>query len=341
MHWRLFVPQLILGAAVIGLLVWRVDLGEMREAVQNANYIWVLVALPLFLAANFIGAVRSSLSVKSMGGAPVVPLFETYLVAFMVNQLVPLRVGDILRVQVMSRRFGLGRAGVTSAVFVTETLFDGAAFTLLFLWALAFVGVPGVLLSLAWTLSGLIFLGIIVATLFARLELLDGWEERSVLRALPERPRALIGRLLPDALRGLALLGDFQLAVRAFLLTLLGWSLQAAMYWVFGQAFGLRISITDAVLVMMAAALIVSAHFIPTSIGVYEGTITGLLVLLGLSSGGALAYSLSAHLFLILFGIICGLVAMWRLKLSLHDIVVLGETRLQTREPAASGAASD
>jgi hypothetical protein len=97
----------------------------------------VLVALPLFLCANLVGALRSRLAVQRMGDVPLTPLFETYLVAFMVNSLVPLRIGDILRIQILSRRYELPAPGVTSSVFITETLFDGAAYTLLFLWTLA------------------------------------------------------------------------------------------------------------------------------------------------------------------------------------------------------------
>jgi uncharacterized membrane protein YbhN (UPF0104 family) len=93
---------------------------------------------------------------------------------------------------------------------------------------------------------------------------------------------------------------------------------------------------------MMTASFIVSAHFIPTSIGIYEGTITGLLVVLGLSSGEALAYSVGTHLLMIFFGVMCGLVAMWRLRLGMHDLVVMGRKGVEeTEELLAIGEPSD
>ena len=94
--------------------------------------------------------------------------------------------------------------------------------------------------------------------------------------------------------------------MQAFLLTLAGWGVQAVMYWAFGRALGVDLSLADAVLVMIAASMIVSVHFVPTSIGIYEGTITGLLVAVGLSGGEALAYAIGTHLLLILFGIVTG-----------------------------------
>jgi hypothetical protein len=340
--WQIVGVQIALGAAIVAVLVLTVDLEDAKRVFADAHYAWVLVALPLFLCANLVGALRSRLAVQRMGDVPLTPLFETYLVAFMVNSLVPLRIGDILRIQILSRRYDLPAPGVTSSVFITETLFDGAAYTLLFLWTLAVFGIPGVLLSLAWTLSVLILAGVLIAAVFARVELEEGWVDRGPIRWLPERLRNLAGRLLPETLQGLSLLADWQLAGKAFMLTLAGWMIQAAMYWTFGRAFGLDMSLADAILVMMTASFIVSAHFIPTSIGIYEGTITGLLVVLGLSSGEALAYSVGTHLLMIFFGVMCGLVAMWRLRLGMHDLVVMGRKGVEeTEELLAIGEPSD
>lgn len=336
-RWRILAAQAVLAAAVVAALLLTVDLRDFGRVFREANYSWVLAALPLFLLANFIGSVRSALSLERMGKVPIAPLFETYLVAFMVNSLVPLRIGDVLRIQVVSRRYGLPGTGVTSAVFITETLFDGMAFTLLFLWTIAVFGVPGVLLSLAWTLSGLILVGVIIAVVVSRVELNHGWEERGFVRRLPSsRLRRLVGRLLPEALQGLSLLSDWRLALRAFGLTLIGWLVQAAMYWTFGRALGLDLSLADAILVMMTASFIVSAHFIPTSIGIYEGTLTGLLLLLGLTSGEALAYAAGTHLLMIVFGLACGGVAMWRLRLGAHDLWVMGRRAMEETEHAVA-----
>lgn len=330
--WQIIAVQMLAGLAIVAILFLTVDLGDVQRVFEEAEYLWILLAFPLFLVANVIGAIRSQLAIERMGRVPLMPLFETYLVAFMANSLIPLRVGDILRIQVISRRYGLPATGVTSSVFITETLFDGAAFTLLFLWTLAVFGVPGVLISLAWTLSAVILAGVIIASVFARIELEEGWVDRSLIRGLPARVRRLIGRLLPEALQGLSLLADWRLASRAFALTLVGWMLQAGMYWSFGRAFGLNLDLADSILVMMAASFIVSAHFIPTSIGIYEGGITGLLVILGLSGGEALAYSVGTHVLMILFGIVAGLIAMWRLRLSLNDLVMIGQEGVEEAE---------
>lgn len=331
-RWQFVLVQVALGTAVIGLLLWRVDLRDAQRVFEEASYWWVLAAFPLFLAANYVGALRSSLAVERMGKVPVTPLFETYLVAFMVNSLVPLRIGDLLRIQVVCRRYGLPVTGVTSSVFITETLFDGAAFALLFLWTLAIFGVPGVFLSVAWTLSLLILIAVIICAVLARVELADGWIDRSAVKWLPARLRGFVGRLLPEAVQGLALLGDWKLALRGFGVTLGGWLIQVLMYWMFGRAFGLDLSLADAALVMMAASFIVSAHFVPTSIGIYEGTITGLLVVLGLTGGEALAYSVGTHLLMIFFGVIAGAVGMWRLRLAPHDLIVLGRRGVEETE---------
>jgi uncharacterized protein (TIRG00374 family) len=339
--WQLIAAQIAFGAALVIVLLFTVDLSDVKRVFEEAEYVWVLAAMPLFVVANVIGAVRSRLTMHRMGDVPVMPLFETYLVAFMVNSLVPLRIGDVLRIQVISRRYGLPAGGVTSAVFITETLLDGAAFTLLFLWTLAVFGVPSVLVSLAWTLSAIILAGVIVGSVFARLELEDGWVDRSIVRHFPGRLRGPVGRLLPEFLQGLSLLADWRMAAKGFALTLIGWMVQAALYWSFGRAFGLDLSLADAILVMMTASFIVSAHFIPTSIGVYEGSLTGLLVVLGMSGGEALAYAAGTHILMIVFGLICGITGMWRLRLTVGDLVAIGRQQVEGKDAEGAAEAPD
>jgi len=326
--WRLLALQALIPAAVIALLLWRVPLGEMKDTIENANPIFLAIALPLFLASNYAAGIRAKLALQRMRDVPVTPLFQMFLVSYMLNALVPLRIGDILRVQLLSNRYGMQRAGVTSAVFVTETLLDGAAFTLFFLWTLAFFGVPGIFVSLAWTFSALLLVGVILAAIFARLELSDGWEERGAIRFLPTRLRGPLGKLVPEALHGLAILADARLALRAFCLTVIAWAFQAGMYWSFGRALGADLSFADAIIVMIAGSMIMSVHFVPTSIGIYEGTITGLLAALGLPGGEALAYAIGTHLLLIAFGLAAGGVSMWRLRISTHDVFEMGRTRM-------------
>jgi uncharacterized protein (TIRG00374 family) len=295
---------------------------------SEANYIWVALAVPLLLLAILSWSYRSQLALKKLGPTSLPILAEAYTAAAMVNALLPMRMGDVLRVRVLSRRFGLPSAAVASTVFVTETLFDGTAFAILFLWALALFGIPRVLLNLAWMLAMILLLAVISAVIASRLEFHEGWEDRWWYRNLPAPLRTPIQRFLPQVVEGLSLFADLPLAVRALGASLCAWMIQVALYWVYARVFGVDLSLDEAITVTMTVALVNSVPLAPTSLGTYEAAITGVLVLLGIRNGQAFAYAVGSHAINIAFAVCGGLICMWLLRLRPQELLLAGE-----REP--------
>jgi uncharacterized protein (TIRG00374 family) len=241
----------------------------------------------------------------------------------MVNLILPMRMGDLLRVRVLSRRFGFRPGAVMTSVFVTETLFDGIIFALLFLWVLALEGVPQVLLGLAWTLFAVIAVALVLAASTSRLKLREGWEERGSLRRLPLAARRIVSRVLPEVIDGLFLLKDIPLAARALVATLFAWLVQAAVYYVYARVFGIDISPTEAVVVMLTVALIASVPIVPTGLGTYEAGVTGVLLLFGAGKGEALAYAVGSHVLSLAFAVVVGTIGLLLLRIRPSDIVHL------------------
>ena len=275
----------------------------------------------MYLLGSLCNAFRWRLALHAVKEPPPVrDLFGIYLVAMMMNRLLPMRFGDIFRVQLPARRYGLSGEALTAVVFVGETLLDGCAFVILFLWSLAFLGVPPVHLTIAWTLSVVATGGLAIAAIAARLELTEGWQDRGVIRHLPRTVRDRAGVVVPRFLEGLGLLRDLAVTGRAMALTLCNWLIQAAIYYLFGRTFGLHLSLADAVVVTITAAIVVSLPLMPSGLGTYEVAVTGVLVLMGLPSAGAVTYALGSHLLSIAFAVLAGMLAVPSIGLSLQDL---------------------
>jgi len=327
-RWFRLAAQLLAGAAVIAVMVWQTDVERAYTIAKDGEYLYVLLALPLYVAACFASAFRWRLALQHMETAPPVgDLFGVYVAAMMLNRILPMRVGDILRVQVPSKRYGLSGEALAAIVFVTETLLDGTAFVLMFLWSLAFLGVPAVHLTIAWTLSVFTFAGVIVAALAARLELREGWEDRGPVRFLPRVLRSSAGVVVPRFLEGLALLRDVKMAAYALCLTLLNWMLQALIYYLFGLTFGLHFSLAQAIVVTITAAIVVSLPLMPSSLGTYEVAVGGVLAIMGLSNAEAVTYALGSHIMMIGFSVVAGAVAMPAIGLGVNDLPFIGRAR--------------
>lgn len=315
--------RLAVSVGLIGLLIWRVDIWEALETLAEGRYVYVAAALPIYSLSKLVDAYRWRLMLAKLGSAPVLGLFGIYLVSNMANNLLPLRVGDAIRVQVPGRRWRLPRAGLTATVFVTESLVDGVAFVILLLIALAFLDVPGLPLGLVWTLIGVVSVGLVLAVAASRLELRPGWEDRGWVVALPAALRRLLARALPEFLAGLAVLRDVPLAARTMTATFVAWLLETVVFWLFGLTFGLDLGLADYLVIMVTANMIVAMPVAPSNIGPYEVATAEVLVLLGVESSLAGGFAIGSHLLNILWVGASGLVAVWLMRLSFEDVFFL------------------
>ena len=160
---RRLLLRLAISATLVGFLVWRVNIGSALHTLIHVNYVYALPALALFTLAKLIFAVRWRVILARLGKPPVGTLYGTLLVSNMANNVLPLRLGDVLRVQVPAQRHGISRSGLASSVFVTETLLDGVTFAVLALVGVALLNVPGTLHDFTWAMIGAVATGLLLA----------------------------------------------------------------------------------------------------------------------------------------------------------------------------------
>src|SRR5689334_11971890 len=115
------VVRAIISVALLGFLLWRINLPHAARALRDADYIYVVPALALFGVAKLLVAQRwRVMMAKFTTVPPLPPLFGVLLVSNLANNVVPARIGDVIRVQVPAQRYGLSRARLAATVFATE-----------------------------------------------------------------------------------------------------------------------------------------------------------------------------------------------------------------------------
>src|SRR5437867_1761725 len=128
---RRLLARTVVSLALVGFLLWRIDLDAAVRALRDARYVYVVPALALFGVAKLLVAVRWRLMTSKFADLPLAPLFGVLLVSNLANNVVPARIGDLIRVQVPAQRYGTSRARLAATVFATESLLDGVAFAVL------------------------------------------------------------------------------------------------------------------------------------------------------------------------------------------------------------------
>jgi hypothetical protein len=331
---RLLAPRvlfrLVLSLALLGILVWRVDLAQAGRALRDADYVYVLPALALFGGAKLLVAQRWRVMMRTFGAPPLMPTFGILLVSNLANNVVPARIGDVVRVQVPAQRYGISRARLAATVFATESLLDGIAFAVLGLIGLALIDLPGFPTAAFWGLLGLVTGGLIAVIPVSHLRLDHGWECRGVLARLPHRAQHALETAVPHFIDGLAVFRDLRLGLQAIALSFAIWLMEVAMFALFGLAFGIELSMPAWMVIMVAANLISAIPIAPENIGPYEVAITELVKALGVEVGTAGGFAIASHMFNILWVTAAGAISVWALGLSFADVFSFGRKETET-----------
>jgi hypothetical protein len=334
------IVRIVLSLGLLGFLVWRIDLEQAADALRNADYLFVLPALAVFTLAKLLVARRWRLMMAEFDTVPPLkPLFAILLVSNLANNIVPARLGDLIRVQVPAERYGSSRARLAATVFATESLLDGIAMISLALIGLALVDLHGFPTGVFWGVLGLVAGALVAIVPLSHLKLTDGWICRGVLARLPDRAQRSLETAVPHFIDGLAVFKEMRLAVPAVALSFAIWTLEAVMFMLFGFAFGINLSFPAWLLVMVVANMISSLPIAPSNIGAYEVAVTETLKALGIDAGVAGGFAIAAHIFNILWITVIGFGAMWWLKLSLADVFGFGKK--DEDEPAEEAMAGD
>jgi uncharacterized membrane protein YbhN (UPF0104 family) len=321
---RRFLFRTTASVALIAVLLWRIDLEAAGRALRDANYLYVIPALVLFGIAKLLVAQRWRIMMSKFADLPLQPLFGILLVSNLANNIVPARIGDLIRVQVPAQRYGTSRAQVAATVFATESLLDGLAFAVLGLAGLALIDLPNFPTGIFWGVLGVVAGGLIAVIPLSHVKLEPGWQCRGLLARLPERAQDAIETAVPHAIDGLVVFKDLRLGSQAVALSFAIWLIEVGMFALFGLAFGIHLSMPAWMLIMVAANMISSVPITPSNIGAYEVAITELVKALGVSAGLAGGFAIAAHIFNILWITVAGFIAMWALRLTLADVFSFG-----------------
>ena len=334
---RLLLLQLPLVAISIALLLWRVDLGEAFGRLDEVRPQWVLVGLVMFTISKSVHAYRWRVLLRHRE-LPLRPLVAIFLLSNLVNALVPLRAGDLVRIELPNRLLRVPRAELASNVLFVESLFDGLAFLVLVAIAGFVLGegvreLPGLTLFSAFVLFALA-----VLLFLARVRLNDDHEESTVLRVVPQAWRADVLEWIRQFQEGMGTLRELRGGSIALVVSIGAWVAEVGVYWMMGKAFGVDLGLGEAILLMVAANLIVSLPLTPWDIGPFEVAVTETFVLLGGDRAAGSSYAVGIHLLLLTWITITGFAAMLMLSLRPRDI--LGAAHMTDESPEESAGAT-
>lgn len=289
---RQALPGILISLAALMVVFYIAEPPRLLAALRQADL--RLVLLNGLITLLWL-AVRAALWRSLLRGQPSLrQTFFTINEGYLLNNLLPFRLGELARVLLLSKKTGLPFWQVLPTVAI-ERIFDLACAAGLLLSTLPFV------VGASWAREAALGAGVIVLAGLGGLYALARW--RSTALALFGRLTARLPRLqrfalerLPVFFEGLAALSETRLFVLAASLALLNWLIAIGQYYFLMLAFFPGGQPLWAAFTLSVAALGVAVPSSPGAIGVYEASVVGALSLFGLDPSTALAFALTAHL---------------------------------------------
>lgn len=298
-RWQSLLIGLVVSVGALYLAVRGADVQRVGEALKEARYEYALATVAIVAASTYVRGMRWSTLLE--GKISATRGFWLFNTGFLFNNVLPLRLGEIVRAYLAARKPPPRFAGALSSI-VLERLIDVLNLVLLLAIALQIpeLDVPdwakqGGLLMLAGGILGLVALYLLArypewATQFA-----DRILSRVKLPARLDQARLL--DQLEAFLEGLQGLRELRIFVPAVGYSLLAWAMSLAGAWVLLHSFaafgtpgpGLG------VLAITAAGLGIAVPSLPGGVGPFEAAITLALVAAGYEHEAALSYAVLLH----------------------------------------------
>lgn len=314
---------LVISAVCLYFAFQGIQFAKLFEALIGIDWLWMLVATLVFFASYAGRVFRWQLLFY-----PQKPrwdkTFYVLNIGYFLSNLLPARLGDIIRAYLIGEIENVGKARALSTV-VIERLSDGL--TVVLLLAITALFVPHIPVEARQGALGVAVTGIGGG---AFLLMLSFQKERglNLLRRLVAPLPLLRGPRLWGALEalidGFAILRSPREISGVALWAIFVWVTGGALYWIMMRALGLDASVTAAFLVMLVTSLVVVVPSSPGYIGVFHATAVFILTtMFGWDKSVALSYAVVVHAFTYIWLIGLGIFSMWHEGLSYQKLQTL------------------
>ncbi|HBY47154.1 MAG TPA: lysylphosphatidylglycerol synthase transmembrane domain-containing protein [Thermomicrobiales bacterium] len=316
--WRVWVGFLI-SLFFIYVALRNQDFGHIWQALREADYRWLIPALAVYFLGVMVRSVRWHYLLRAVQDISPRQLFPIVVIGYMANDILPLRAGEVVRSYALSARFGVSKSSSLATIAI-ERIFDGLTMLGFIAIASLSIALTGDLRTVALIALILFPLLMIALTVFVRAPGLRASIVGLGARVLPERAGAKVEELAHSFAEGLGILKRRQDLIGVGLTSILAWLLEASMYLLIAQSFGLDLSPAAVLLVTAVANL---ATLIPSSPGYVGPFETGVLLVLngalGIPRALALSYAIVVHAALYFPVTILGLIYWWRESFSWRE----------------------
>jgi len=290
----------------------------------------------VYFTGVWFRSVRWRILLSPFADVPSTRLFQVVLIGFAVNNVLPLRLGELVRTFLLRQTDGVPIASSLATILI-ERFLDLFALCGLMTIVLLLVPLDGVILALAGTAATITaagIVGLLLVTLTPRAAL-DRLFALAV--GLADRIHPRLGGLGRSVIDGLRILEDGRAVLRIVPLSVLCWMCELGLYVCLMFALGFNSGLLSLAAGMVIANLLTILPSAPGYVGTFDFFLQRTLVdSFGVADTTAGAYTILTHTVLLVPVVVAGLILLSFENLSLSGLT---HGRVQSRSQTVEAAA--
>jgi glycosyltransferase 2 family protein len=301
-----------IGAAISVVAIWlvlrSVDVGQTIEILRAADLGWIGLVGGFVVIDLLMRALRWQRLVAPIGHVGFLPMLGYLLIGYLANNVLPARLGELVRSHYLGDREGLSRT-TTLGTVVVERVVDFVVVVAIASAAILVLSVRGIVANAVLAgvaLAALLAAGIAVGVAAHRL---PGADRIAAMASRWPRVTELAGKLRG----GLAVAGKPRTLAEALALSLFAWGATVLAFAAAGQAVGIELTIGQASLLAAGVALVTAIPAGPANLGTFELAAVEIAKAVGVPQHEAFAIALLVHAAILTITSVGGLVALARL----------------------------
>ena len=324
------VWQALLGIVVSATLLWwslkDVNFAEVLLHLREARLVPIIAGVVMATLTFVLRIFRWQLLLRAEDGSPLPPgpLWHAIAMGFMANNVLPLRIGEVVRTFAATRLAGVRFTAALSSIAV-ERMFDALTVGFFLGLGLLLAGLPadaevgGVHMGRLATLvgiaavTGLALAGAVVAFPKAA--------EATIRKVVPFKGLAdRLVTLIEGIRQGLSALQSPVRILGVVLWSLAVWGLSALSFYVMFAAFGIEVSFAGALLMQSLIMFGIAVPSTPGYVGVFEAPIIAVLGLYHVDASLAATYAFTYHITTFIPITLLGAWSVARTNIGLRDL---------------------
>jgi uncharacterized protein (TIRG00374 family) len=334
----LFWLGLLVSAGALILAFRGLNWADMGGALRDANYLFLLPAAVAMFFSLYFRAVRWGVLFHPRTDLRVGALMGTMNVGYSVNNILPLRIGELVRAYLIGEGEKVSAAHALSTI-VVERVLDVLTVVLMLVLLLPFINVP------AWAATPALVAGVaflVLGLLLATLSLARRWAltvADKAARLLPARHETRLHQAAESVMEGFGVLSNPAVLSQAVAWSFASWFCSVLVMFIVQQAFNLGTGFEAAAFVVATTSLAMLVPASPGYIGTFElVTIKGLENVFDIGGDAATSYALVQHAFLYLAPIIVAAIYLWRERQAWRQIRFWARQEVPAEEATGAGS---